>query len=67
MNWMLVALSFVPGALAVAWHVRARRAARRFQAALEAEREETRRRYAAEDDIMERRQSFSGYPFARKK
>jgi hypothetical protein len=60
---LAVAFAFLPAAIAVGVHLRMRREDRRLAEALEAEREETRRRYASEDDITERRQSFSAWPW----
>jgi len=52
-----------PAAVAVVLSVQARRERRRYLAALEAEREETRRAYSLGEDITERRQSFSAWPW----
>ena len=59
----LVLFAVVPALIAITLDVRSRRAAARFRAALAAEREETRRRYMDEEDVTERRQSFSAWPW----
>ena len=43
--------------------VRERRERARFQAALDEERKETAIRYAGDDEITERRQSYSAWPW----
>jgi hypothetical protein len=52
-----------PAVIAVVLSVQARRQRRRYLAALEAEREETRRAYSLGEDIAERRHSFSAWPW----
>ncbi|MBA2683255.1 MAG: hypothetical protein H0U66_02015 [Gemmatimonadaceae bacterium] len=66
MSLFLVAASFVPGLAVLAWHLRERAKLRRFEAACNEEREETLIRYAGDDEITERRQSFSGFPFQKR-
>jgi len=65
--WEWVALSFLPGLAVVAWHLRERAKLRRLEIALAEERRETAIRYAGDDEITERRHSFSGWPFPNKK
>lgn len=64
---VVVLLAVVPAVIAAVYGVRARRDMRRLRAELDAERNETLIRYAADDEVTERRQSFSGWPFAAKK
>lgn len=62
---ILIVLLFavVPAIVAAVYGVRARRDMRRLRAELDAERNETLIRYAADDEITERRASFSAWPW----
>lgn len=59
----LVLFAIIPAIVAVVLDVRSRRDAARFRAVLDAEREETRRKYMDEEDVTERRQSYSAWPW----
>ena len=63
----LVLFAIVPAIVAIVLDVRSRRDAARFRAVLDEERRETAIRYAGDDEITERRQSFSGWPFPNRK
>jgi hypothetical protein len=52
-----------PAVIAVVLSVKARRQRRQYLAALEEEREETRRAYSLGEETTERRQSFSAWPW----
>ncbi|MBA2684751.1 MAG: hypothetical protein H0U66_09695 [Gemmatimonadaceae bacterium] len=66
MSALLVALSCLPGLAVIAWHLRERQKLRAFQSACDEERRETRLTYLADDEVTEKRASFSGYPFAKR-
>lgn len=60
---VVVLLAVVPAVIAAVYGVRARRDMRRLRAELDAERNETLIRYAADDEVTERRASFSAWPW----
>ncbi len=61
---LVFAAGVTPVIIATVFGVRYRRDAdRRLQLALEEERAETRLRYMGEEEVTERRQSFSAWPW----
>lgn len=60
----LVLFAIIPAIVAIVLDVRSRRDAARFRAVLDEERRETAIRYAGDDEITARRQSFSAWPWA---
>lgn len=64
--YLIVAASFVPALASIVWHLSERRKLRRFNAACAEERRETLLRFKGDDEITERRSSFSGYPFQKR-
>lgn len=63
---VVVLLAVVPAVIAAVYGVRARRDLRKFNAVCDAERRETMLRFKGDDEVTERRASFSGYPFQKR-
>lgn len=64
---LVLALAIVPAVIAIALDVRSRRQMAKLRAELDAEAAETQLRYDAEEEVTQRRYSYSGWPFPNKR